>query len=107
MKRLAERLKKSIEIGSAGGPLRSLMDPATLTVLMEAMEESVVSKSVHKIEELLERAAKIAEVLSSDNPKKNIIELEQTRDFCVALSKATRAYRNSIRELRPHHPFRK
>jgi hypothetical protein len=104
---LAERLRNSIESSGIGGSPRSLMDPATLTVLGEAVAETVGSESLQKVEDLLGEAAKIANSLSSGNPRENPLELEQARDFCVALSKAAIAYTKSIRDLQPSHPFRR
>jgi len=107
MRRLAERLKNSVEKDTADGPLRSLMDPATLTVLGEAMGDAVRSQSLQTVEDLLEEAGKIAVSLSKEDPKENPQELEQARNFCVALSRAVMTYHKSIRDLRPSHPFRR
>lgn len=108
IRRLAERLNNSIEMGTAGSPPRSLMDPATLTVVGEAVAEALRRESSQKVEDLLREAAKIAMSLSSyDSTKNNKIELELARDFCVALSRAVVAYRRSISDLRPPHPFRR
>ncbi len=107
MRRLAERLNNSVVKDSVGGPLRSLMDPVTLTVLGEAMVDTVRSQSLQTIEDLLEEADKIAVTLSKENPKENSQEIKQARDFCVSLSRAVMAYHKSIRDLRPSHPFRR
>jgi len=105
---LANRLKNSIEAGTVGSPhLRSLMDPATLTILNEAVAEVFKSASLQRVEDLLGEAAKMASLLSSADPKNISADLEKARDFCVALSRAAVAYRRSIKDLRPSHPFRK
>ncbi|MBI5678298.1 MAG: hypothetical protein HZC52_07380 [Planctomycetes bacterium] len=105
IRRLAEQLKNSFDVGATGGSSRSMMDPATLTILSEAVADAT-NKSLQKVEELLNEAAKIAKTLSSDNPIENREELCQARDFCVALSKAVMAYHKSIYDLSPSHPFR-
>ena len=107
MKRLAEQLKDSIQVGIADGPPRSLMDPATLNVLGEAIAEVMKSESLHRIEDFLGKAARIAELLSIESPTDNQDELKQVRNFCLALSRAVMAYHKSILDLRPSHPFRR
>jgi hypothetical protein len=104
---LAKRLNNSIEAGTLDGPNHSLMDPATLTVLNEAFAEAFKSASLQRVEDLLGEAAKIARLLSSLEPENISTELEKARDFCVALSRAAVAYRRSIKDVRPSHPFRK
>ena len=107
IKRLAEQLRNSIEISAAGEPPRSLMDPATLTVLGEAVARASGEQYSKKVEDLLAAAAKISVELSSDDPIKNIKELERARDFCIALSTSVVAYHKSISDLSPQHPFRR
>jgi len=51
MRDLAGRLKNSVEV-SAGGPPHSLMDPATLTVLGEAVAQAAGMTYAQKIEDL-------------------------------------------------------
>ena len=107
MQRLAERLNNSVEKDTVNGSLCSLMDPVTLTVLGEAMGDTVKSQSLQTVEDLLKEAGKIAVTLSKEDPKENSQELEQARDFCVSLSRAVMTYHKSIRDLRPSHPFRR
>ena len=108
MRLLAEKLLNSIEVDTAGGPPRSQMDMATLTVLGEAILdlETVEKQSLGKVEDLLTKASQIANILSGDDPQNKPKDLEQARSFCVALSRAAAAYSESIRDLRPSHPFR-
>jgi len=106
MRDLAGRLKNSVEV-SAGGPPHSLMDPATLTVLGEAVAQAAGMTYAQKIEDLLAEAFKISDELSSEDPTKNIEDLKRAGDFCMGLSMAVAAYRKSIRDLRPMHPFRR
>jgi hypothetical protein len=104
---LADQLRNSIEISSTGEPPRSLMDPATLTILGEAVARAAGEGYSKKVDDLLTAAVKISTELSSDDPIKNIKELERARDFCVALSTAVIAYHKSISDLSPQHPFRR
>ncbi len=107
IRRLASRLNNSIKLDTAGGPPRSLMDPAMLTVLGEAMGEALKNQSLQTVEDLLDEATKIAKVLSSEDLSQSPVESKQARDFCVALSRAVMVYHKSIRDLRPSHPFRR
>ncbi len=106
---LAERLKNSIQFDAPNASSHSLMDPATLSVLGEAVAKSTrKTNNSHKIDNLLKEAAKIADLLSKETPIEDREELEKVREFCVALSRAALAYRKSIRDIitRPH-PFRR
>lgn len=105
---LADRLKKSIKKDSSGVPSRSLVDPDALTVLGGAVVESTsAAQSSQKIDDLLARALVIAEFLSSENMQDDPGKMEEAMNFCAALSRAAIAYRRSIRDLSPSHPFRR
>ncbi|MBM4327003.1 MAG: hypothetical protein FJ118_07550 [Deltaproteobacteria bacterium] len=105
MRKLADRLTKSVD--KPNGTPRSLMDPATLTVLGEALAQAGTTETLEKVDDLLLRAEKISQVLSSEDPTKNLTELKEARAFCLALSREAAAYRNSLSDLRPSHPFRR
>jgi len=108
IRHLADRLKKSIKRDPSGVPSKSLVDPDALTVLGGAVVESIsTAQSSKKIDDLLVRALEIAEFLSSKNMKDNPTKIEQAMNFCAALSRAAIAYRRSIRDLSPSHPFRR
>ena len=102
---LGDQLNNSIKPSSSNGPLSSLMDSATLTVLGEAMAETFRKETLEKIEDLLNSTAKIAKLLTSDKTESK--DLIQARNFCIALSRATIAYHKSIIDLGPSHPFRR
>jgi len=104
---LADQLRNSIEISSIGEPPRSLMDPPTLSILGEAIARAAGEGYSKKVDDLLTEAVKIGTELSSEDPTRNIKELERARDFCVALSMAVVAYHKSISDLSPQHPFRR
>jgi len=107
IRRLAEQLKNSLKLRPLGEQPRSLMDPATLTVLGEAMLKVLHPFPPSKFEDLLSEASKIAEELSNAEPTSNPKEMQKARNFCLALSRAAAAYSKSIRDLRPSHPFRR
>jgi len=108
IRRLADRLKNSIKRDASGAPSRSLMDPAALTIVGGAAAESDSrDQSSWKVDELLARAMGIAEFLTSEKMEEEHDKLEEAMNFCAALSRASIAYRRSIRDLRPSHPFRR
>ncbi len=105
---LADRLRNSIKRDDSGALSRSLMDPAALTIVGGATVESwSTGQSSWKVDELLARAMEIAEFLSRENMREEPDKLEEAMKFCAALSRAAIAYRRSIRDLRPSHPFRR
>ncbi len=100
MRRLAKKLSQGIEPDPDGGPLRSRMDVATLAVLGEAVSETRPKQSMKSIADLLTRTHEITAVLASDNPEDSDRQrLEQAMSFCVALSRATAAYSESIQDM--------
>jgi hypothetical protein len=107
MRSLADKLLHSIEPVSAGVPPSSRMDMATLTVLGEAVSETIEKPPLRNVEDLFAKASQIANVLARENPKEDRDALQQAGSFCVALSRAAAAYSESIRDLGPPHPFRR
>lgn len=107
MRNLADKLLHSIETGSTGVSPHSRMDMATLTVLSEAISETMEKQSLKNVGDLLAKASMIANVLARENPQADRDALGTARNFCVALSRAAAAYSESIRDLGPSHPFRR
>ncbi|MCK9623080.1 MAG: hypothetical protein M0R47_21405 [Methylobacter sp.] len=108
IKQLANTLKNSIKKGPSGAPSRSLMDPAALIILGGAAAEFTgINLSSQKVDDLIAAAENIADFLSSDNIQQVPDKLKEAMNFCVALSRAAIAYRQSIRDLQPSHPFRR
>ncbi len=108
--KLATRLKNSIQISDGGSAPTSLMDPATLTVLSEAVRLSLGNTQITSVDELITHASKIADGViagTKRRKRKNRRDLQWTRAFCVALSRCAAAYRKSIHDLRPQHPYRR
>lgn len=108
IRRLAARLRNSIKKDDSGAPSRALMDPAALTIVGGAAAESCsADQSSVKVNELLAKAMEIAEFLTSGKMEEEHEKLEEAMNFCAALSRAAIAYRRSIRDLRPSHPYRR
>lgn len=107
MLRFAGILSQSIDTDPPTAPPRSRMDLATLTILGEAVSGMVEGNALKKLEDLLVRASEIASVLQNGDPKADKDKLNQAGNFCVALSQASAAYSESIRNLRPSHPFKR
>jgi hypothetical protein len=110
VRRLAGMLNNSLKEDVSENSLKSFMDmdPATVTILGTAVIDSSSEKvSLQKVDDLLDKASQFAKLLSRENLLENRGELEKARDFCIALSRSVVAYRKSIYDLRPSHPFRK
>ncbi len=108
IQKLASKLSNSIKTDSSGAPSRAQMNPDTLTILGGAAVASSSGQcSSQKVDDLIARALEISEILSNPNVRKNREKLYEAMSFCVALSQAAIAYRQSLRNLRPSHPFRR
>lgn len=108
VKRLADILNNSFKGDVPGNSFKSFMDPATVTILGTAViGSSSKNVSLKQVDDLLEKASLFAKSLSRENLLENRDELEEARDFCIALSRSVVAYRKSIHDLRPSHPFRR
>lgn len=107
IRNFAELLNNSIEFSTTGSPQRSLMDPVTETILGQAIGEAMKVQSLKNVDELLNEAAKVAKLLSSDNLAERPEELSKAKDFCIALSRAAILYHKSINDVIPSHPFRR
>jgi hypothetical protein len=102
---LAERLRNSFEPNNGVGTPKSLMDPATLTILGEAAIKSNFQPNIVDVSDLISHALSIADNLTDKEQDED--RLKWARTFCLALSKCAEAYRRSIYDLRPSHPFRR
>ncbi len=101
MQRLAGILSRSFDIDSSSAPPRSRMDIAAYSILSEAVTQSIKAETFKKMDDLLLKAIQVAKVLDKGDPQTDKAELEQAGNFCVALSKAAAAYRESIHNLHP------
>jgi hypothetical protein len=106
IRELVELLNTSVNPASEESVPISQLDPGTLTVLGEAVTAAVRNGTFQEVSDLIRETAKIVSSLECDEPETNRMELEKAREFCLALSRAALAYRMSIYEWRPPHPFR-
>jgi len=105
---LAEQLRNTVVTGSSNGGPRSLIDPATLTVLGDAVNRSSSpDEAVVKIDDLIEKARKIADDLLGSTPSTRPEALAWARTFCVSLSESSASYCKSVHDLHPEHPYRR
>jgi hypothetical protein len=100
--RLADVVKQSFRLGQSFEPRQNFVDSGTVAVFSQAIDESARRK-VTTMQELVKQAMEIVRTLESSAPGMN---LEGTRDFCIALSSAAAAYQQSIFEMRPLNPLR-
>lgn len=107
---LSSILRSSFETDESNGGFRSRMDAATLTVLGQAVNQSRTGQQIVQMDKIVEMAVTVADkMLNGANGKlrEDTDSLEWARDFCVALSRCAAAYRKSLMDLRPSHPFRR
>lgn len=100
---LAELLKNS-KIEMSGVPTGSLFDPATLTVLNQAMSEAKLTENMIPVDEVIAKSLEIAGDLSnSAEQSTERSNLERLKKYCIALSDISASYRQSVfGEVAPH-----
>jgi len=89
---LAERLRNSTEqIAGTGEPI-ALWDPATISLIHNAIEAKG-STSVTTMDDLLREAVQIAEQLeSTTDPSNNVNDIDRLRSFCIGLANSAIAH---------------
>jgi hypothetical protein len=107
VKRIGRLLQSSFTVVDCASQPRSLVDPATLTVLGDAINQTPKGQRVTTMEELIKEACSIANQLTDPEDDESEDQIKWARDFCVALSRKTIAYRSSIHSAGPQHPYRR
>ena len=107
VKRLATQLRNSVTSDSSSGAAKSLIDPSTGSVFGRALAQGPSGRSIGSVDELVRELIATANKLPSSPTPEDPSSLEWARAFCVALSRFASAYRQSIHELRPAHPYRR
>ena len=110
VRQLGERLNKSLDKPAPTSLCGLHVDTETETILGQAFLQAPEAKadSATILKELAHRTEEIARQLSStalETERKTALELP--RAFCLALSQSAAAYRQSLMEIRPPHPFRR
>lgn len=111
VKALVRRLSNSFEPIHETATPRSLMDPATLTVVSRAISGSQWTSKLTTVDQLVTEAWNLTSSMKKSSedrtstPEKQV--LERMRDFCVALSKCAASYRKTIHAARPVHRYRR
>jgi hypothetical protein len=106
VRQLGERLSKALDKPIPDEPARGLqVDTETETVLGQAFLQAANADSSTILGELIRRTEEISRQLTSARSETARSALELPRAFCLALSISAAAYRQSIFDLRPSHPF--
>lgn len=104
---LASQLRNTFKTSSDGLTTRSFMDPAIISVLGGAFNNSGAHR-VTSLRDLLTEAISLAdELVATKETMSNRDNIEWLRAFCVSLSRLTSAYHKSIFDLKPQHPFKR
>lgn len=107
VKQLGERLRQTLNKPTADQPARGLqVDTETETILGQAFAQAGADPTTI-LGELFRRTEEIAGQLSSAAVGTERKALEWQRAFCLALSQSAAAYRQSIFDVRPPHPYRR
>jgi len=84
-----------VEVTSEGS--ESLFDPATLTVLSQAMSESELGRGMTSVSDLVKKSMEVAGLLKSGvSETTERPELERLKKFCIVLSNLAASYRQSV-----------
>jgi K+-sensing histidine kinase KdpD len=105
VKNLAQQLQYTVEVASANGTGRALMDAATFSVLTQAVLGAPGISTVSQMEDIFKRAAEMADLMSSADLATDPEKQKTAKKFCLALSKAASDYSRSIYEPSDRHPF--
>lgn len=107
VKQLGESFRQTLAAPIAGQPAGRLqVDTETETVLGQAFAQAGDDPGT-VLGELFRRTEEIAGQLSSAEPATERKALEWQRAFCLALSRSAAAYRQSIFDVLPPHPYRR
>lgn len=109
VKELGGRLRQALDKPAPDQPARRLnVDTATETVLGQAiMNMNTGADPATVLGELLHRMEQISGQLSAAETGTERSSLELLRAFCLALSQSAAAYRQSVIDVRPPHPYRR
>ncbi len=107
VRQLAERLRETLDNAGLDQLGRRLqVDTETETILGQAFTHAGDDPSTI-LGDLFRRTEVIAQQLSTAEPHSEREALEWQRAFCLALSQSAAAYRQSIFDVRPPHPYRR
>jgi len=107
VRQLAQRLQQSLDKPAPDQPARGLqLDTETQTILGQAFTQTGADPAT-VLNDLLRRTEEVAQQLSSAEAGTDRTDLELQCAFCLALSQAAAAYRQSIFDMKPPHPHRK
>jgi hypothetical protein len=103
---IADRLLTSFDRGGENGK-RAAIDSSTFAIVGQALDSAEWSGRLKTTEELITEAGEVAKAMNdvTENAKPELVE--KIRNFCVALSKYSAAYRQSLHDLTPSHNFRR
>jgi len=104
-KDLVRRLDRSFGDSALSEEPRYMVDAGTLTVVDEAIRRAG-GGATPNLSDVVKRAVEIA-ALPDPQSAEHRGDFEWALDFCLALSRAAAAYRRSIYDLQPKHPFRR
>lgn len=107
VKQLATHLRGTLHTPNSDSATRNLsVDTETELILGRAFAESGDDPATI-LSKLMARTDEISEELSIAKEGFEQLSLETLRSFCLALSQSAAAYRQSVVDVRPPHPYRR
>jgi hypothetical protein len=108
VRHLGEQLGQSLENTTPDQPAPGLqVDTETAMDLAQAFTRAGMANPATILSELAARTQVIGERLGSADAQMDRGLLESCRAFCLALSQSAAAYRQSVVDTRPPHPYRR
>jgi hypothetical protein len=104
---LAEMLQNSFRRSSGQPEERYLIDPGALTVLTDAVTRCRAGQEEKDLPALVEEAWYISRGLTNAAGGNQRDQIEELRDFCVALSRCAGAYVETVRGSSPRPAYRR
>lgn len=105
-KEIAHRLRSSLGRSEENGT-KAVLDSNAFAIMARAVDSTEWAGRVKTDDQLIDETTEIADALDKLTEKANAELIEKIRNFCVELSKSAAAYRQSLHDLEPSHPFRR
>jgi predicted PP-loop superfamily ATPase len=106
VKALSMRLANTFE-KNGGDKNRAVLDSSTAAIVTRAFGSAAWPHAVTSTDQLLRETRALAKKMDQLTPDPKQQGLETLRNFFVALSRCATAYRQSIHDQIPVHPFRR
>jgi chemotaxis protein histidine kinase CheA len=105
-KEIAHRLRSSLDQSEDNGS-KAVLDSNAFAIMARAVDSTEWAGRVKNDDQLIDETTEIADAMDQLTENASTELIEKIRNFCVELSKSAAAYRQSLHDLEPSHPFRR